>query len=560
MRIWLAAVLLLACDSGDGPVTFVAGDGGVGIPRIGLVSFEVTTACATPVVFPGENAPVTVRSPARAGSEVLARVVDGPARLIEAEDDDVASRPIISGTARFNLTCTGFGTVRLFARDGGGRTATSDPVLCARPSGYDRACRSQQPPRPLGDWRVEQFEPTGELNRRLAPRGQAFGPLADQKPLKLRLVFEGGSRPATRGEVSVEVLPGGPDGVAVEPPTQATDQGTGEAVFNLAAGEASGEFQLHYTARLDGEVRELTSRPFVVTAPPAVGAEVSCTRGERPVPAFDANGGLVGAQVGVDCTLKARSVEGPPAEGTRFWVLTEAGQAAPPRGRLGPEGQVDFTVVVGGRPPVDVAPTGPSPLDGLVTVVGVVEGAELRDFDVPEPFVDTNDDGVRGADERFLDTNGDGMWTGPNGEVDDIALHWASTRLRWVGPVADVPETLRLDCEPPGCSPTPVPGVHDCPDGADAYLLPGAVVPGTARPADRNGQCTTEGGAATLFVTPPEAATIEDAVDVPLGPCSPAGLAPTPFTLRLKRAPPGPFTLGLGLPDGALVERTLCAP
>jgi hypothetical protein len=209
---------------------------------------------------------------------------------------------------------------------------------------------------------------------------------------------------------------------------------------------------------------------------------------------------------------------------------------------------------------VDAPPRGPSALDGLVTVVGVVEGAELPELDVAEPFVDANDDGERGPEERFLDTNGDGEWSGPNGEVDDLALHSAVTRLRWVGPVADVPETLRLECEAPGCSPTPVPGVHDCPDGAVAYLFPGAVVPGSARPADRNGQCTTDGGAATLFVTPAEAATIEDAEAVPLGPCSPAGLGPTPFTLRLKRAQPGPFTLGLGLPDGTLVERTLCAP
>ena len=124
-----------------------------------------------------------------------------------------------------------------------------------------------------------------------------------------------------------------------------------------------------------------------------------------------------------------------------------------------------------------------------------------------------------------------------------------------------MPETLSLDCVPPVCSRVPVPDVHEaCPDGADAYLLPGAVVQGSARPADRNGQCTTEAGAATVFVAPPEAARIEDVRDVPLGPCGPAGLAPTPFTLRLKRAAPGPFTLGLGLPNGDLVERTLCAP
>jgi len=551
-------VLLTGCPGGgEGPSFVVSGDGGPPIPRIGRISIEVQTACATPVVFPGEAAPVLVRSPAVQGSEMIARVVEGPGALVEAEVD-TARRPLISGAARFNLECGGFGVVRLFARDAEGRTTTSDAILCARPSGYDRACRSAVPPRPLGEWRIEQFSPTGARGRRLAPAGQGAGTLTDRKPLALRLVFEGGVRPATTGRIAVEIEPGGPEGVTVVPDAQATDLGTGEAVFDLAAGSASGAFVLRYTADLDGGRRTLSSEPFVVTAPPAVGAEIACERGDRPLAAFDSRGGLVDGGAAAICTLRARADQGPPVEGTRFWILSEAGVVVPGRGRLGPGGEVEFSVAVGGRPPVDAAPPGPSPLDGVVTVVGVVEGAEVEDGE--EPYVDADDDGEHGPGESFLDTDGDGAWSAANGVSDEVTLHWAQTRLRWVGPIADAPATLGLACLPPDCSPTPVAGVHDaCPDGAHAYLLPGAVVEGSARPADRNGQCTTEAGVATLFITPDAAATVTE-VDVPLGPCGPAGLRPTPFTLRLKRAAPGPFVLGLGLPDGGLVERTLCAP
>lgn len=570
-----AACLPWACDDDGGLVTVVFDEGVPPIPRLGILSIEVETGCRTPVVFPGETAPVRVRSPSRDGTDVTARVVDGPARLVEAEGD-IARRPLIAAEARFNLECTGYGLVVLFARDAGGRVGTSDPLLCARPSGYDRACRSAIAPAPLGDWTIEQFDPTGVRNRRLAPAGRAFASVPDRRPLKLRLVFERGDRPATGGEISVDVLPGAPPGVAVSPESVPTAIGTGEATFDLASGADSGEFRLRYTGLLDGERREVTSEPFVVTAPPAVSAEVTCEGGQRPLRAFDGMGGLVGGGVGVACTLLARSADGPPVDGTRYWVLAEAGEAMPRRGRLDADGRAEFFIAVDGRPPVDAPPAGPSPLDAVVTVVGVVEGAETfedldgdgiytagvdRVVDVAEPYVDADDDGERGPNERFLDTDGDAAWSGPNGVLDDLVLHAAQARLRWVGPVADVPETLDLECGPPACSRTPVPGVHEaCPDGADAYLLPGAVVRGSARPADRNGQCTTEGGAATLFVTPAEAARVEDAPEVPLGPCGLAGLASTPFTLRLKRAAPGPFTLGLGLPDGDLVERTLCAP
>ncbi len=560
----LTPLLLLAAVAGcdPGPRRPEARpDAAVRIPRIGLLRFEVDSTCVTPVVFPGENAPVRVYTPALDG-DVRAKVVDGPAVLVEREGTE-AVRPVIAGHARFNLTCTGYGWATVFAVDAEGRAGTSDPVLCVRPSGYDRACRSDHP-RPLGDWRIEQFAPTGDLNRRLTPAGLALGELTDRTALKLRLVFEGGERPAVAGEIAVEVV-GGPAGVTVSPEAKETEPGTGEAEFELASGDESGTFELRYLARLDGEERELLSQPFEVTAPPAGEVEVECGVGDRPVRVFDAAGGIDTNGQAIECVLRARSEAGPPVDGTRFWVLSEAGQAIPSRGRLPASGEVAFTIEPRDRPPVDAAPPGPSPLDGVVTVVGVVEGAEALGQDVGEPFVDADDDGERGPTERYLDTDGDGAWTGPDGERSDYALHSSETRLRWVGPVVDRPDALRFECVAPDCSPVPVPGVHDgCAADAAAYLLPGAVVAGEATPADRNGQCTETSGFATLFVTPGDAARLEDpdggeAPEVALGPCGLAGLAPTQFVLRLKYGS-GPFTVGLGLPDGGLVERTVCAP
>ena len=76
--------------------------------------------------------------------------------------------------------------------------------------------------------------------------------------------------------------------------------------------------------------------------------------------------------------IRGQFASGAPWVGTRAWVLTEAGGGLPPRGTLDERGEFHFRVVVGFPPPRDVEPPGPSPLDGLVTVVGVfLLGREL---------------------------------------------------------------------------------------------------------------------------------------------------------------------------------------
>lgn len=553
---------LAACDDGGG----LAPDAGfpdASIRPIGPLTLTVESDCQTPVVRAGDQAVVSARSLAPDGSLTELRVAEGPALV---DGDAAAMAPHTGGAARFTLTCEGFGRARLVATDAQQRVAAVD-LLCARPSEYTRACASGLPPRPSGDWRVEQTHPTGPRGRRLSPRGISFGGLGWQVPLRLRLVFDGGQRPETAGEVSVEVLPGSAAGVTVEPDTAFTTPGTGEVELTLSAGADPGEFRLQYTARLDGEVRTATSEPFVVTRPPPGHVALDCDAPERPRPVFDEGSGLRPDGPAVACTLRSARDGEAAVGGGRAWIVTEAGRASVARATLDETGEVPFLLVPGDRPPVDAEPRGPSPLDGLVTVVGIVEGSEPDDTnahgfaDLDEPYVDSNDNGAYDPGERFFDTNGDGVWTPANGERDEYALIWTSVRLRWVGPLADDERALTLDCREPHCSRTPVPGFHDhCPPDAFAYLLPDAVVDGAVLLADRRGQCIAEGGAATLFVEPERWAVFDGPTDVPLGPCPLTGHSPTPFTLRLKGVAHGPFLLMVALPDGGLLERTLCAP
>jgi hypothetical protein len=68
--------------------------------------------------------------------------------------------------------------------------------------------------------------------------------------------------------------------------------------------------------------------------------------------------------------------------------------------------------------------------DGVYTVgVDVFEPT----FDLPEPFIDINDNGEWDPDEEFRDANSDGLWTPANGEWDAATEIWSSTTVLWVG-------------------------------------------------------------------------------------------------------------------------------
>ncbi|MGI5864555.1 MAG: hypothetical protein ACOX6T_21245, partial [Myxococcales bacterium] len=105
-----------------------------------------------------------------------------------------------------------------------------------------------------------------------------------------------------------------------------------------------------------------------------------------------------------------------------------------------------------GTEPSQPCPTNPqkicNPRDGLVTIIAVTAGEEQwndtnpkngkwdegEDFvDLPEPYVDANDNGRYDEGERFIDANNNGYWDKENGRWDSSTLIWRATKLVWTG-------------------------------------------------------------------------------------------------------------------------------
>jgi hypothetical protein len=176
----------------------------------------------------------------------------------------------------------------------------------------------------------------------------------------------------------------------------------------------------------------------------------------------DRYGNVLGAPTVVSFMSEAGSV-GPPA-------LTPAyDPAADAASQLDLGSAVGFINTLGGKLPKDVAPlaaageesfttgtpdecgvTVHNPRDGVVTVVAWTAGEEgFTDLngngvydagepfvDLPEPFVDYDDDDARDADEPFIDTNGNGSWDAPNGVWDASTNVWTRTAVLYSGRAA----------------------------------------------------------------------------------------------------------------------------
>jgi hypothetical protein len=90
-----------------------------------------------------------------------------------------------------------------------------------------------------------------------------------------------------------------------------------------------------------------------------------------------------------------------------------------------------------------------NPRDNLVSMIAVTTGEEgyhdvnnngryddgepFEEFDLTEPFVDSNDNGTWDNDERWVDTDGNGTWDGKNGKHDSSTLIWVQERILWTG-------------------------------------------------------------------------------------------------------------------------------
>lgn len=259
--------------------------------------------------------------------------------------------------------------------------------------------------------------------------------------------------------------------------TAATDA-AGKAVVHLWSPQAQGQTQVTVSYYDDSTGETATERLNITFGPPQAGnlpvagrfhltcdyLNVGALR--NPIP-----------DITVPCEINAQTIQGNsvPVESMNLIFLAEAGVL-----EAIPDPWSGVTTVQyltrGGEPlPVDVDPVGgePSrtggsgetlnPRDGVVSLLAIVRGSEaftdlnangVRDAnepfeDLPEPFLDVDDDGVYtpGVDE-FLDTNADGEWTDANGQYDADTFITAQAKIVWTGPIEEDTNAARMETDP----------------------------------------------------------------------------------------------------------------
>ncbi|HEY3446383.1 MAG TPA: hypothetical protein VGK67_08455 [Myxococcales bacterium] len=184
----------------------------------------------------------------------------------------------------------------------------------------------------------------------------------------------------------------------------------------------------------------------------------------------------------MECTAFGADFSGAFVPGSQVLLLTEAG-AVPSSAAFSADpasgGIARFTYRTQCREPRDVPPLGEAagdpgnpctvmnpckanpgievrtcnPRDGWATLVAISTGGESfqdlngnleRDpgeafVDLPEPFVDANDNGTRDNDpandnvEEFYDANHNGKWDDRNGVWDAYTAIWTSVKITWTG-------------------------------------------------------------------------------------------------------------------------------
>jgi len=261
----------------------------------------------------------------------------------------------------------------------------------------------------------------------------------------------------------------------------------GTANVRLYSGTVAGVVRVSATAVAGGVTRlfELDSIAIVGAKPNAGHFSIVC--GPENVPAYagstchvstidapftcvaylkDRYNNVLGRATTVSFMSEAGAV-GPPA------VTPEYDPEAPPseQGDLG--SAIELVNTLGAKLPKDVlaspgeqAISGPadvcgvtqrSPRDGVVTVVAWTPGEEAffdangngqydanEPFvDLPEPFVDYDDDDVRDGDEPFIDSDSDAAFDGPNGTWDSSTNVWTKTVVVYSG----MPAFLRVGAQ-----------------------------------------------------------------------------------------------------------------
>ncbi|MGC4115036.1 MAG: hypothetical protein QM765_10580 [Myxococcales bacterium] len=183
----------------------------------------------------------------------------------------------------------------------------------------------------------------------------------------------------------------------------------------------------------------------------------------------------------MECKVYGASATGQFVPGSRVTLMREAGgvptQAAFVRDSTR-GGAATFTYRTQCPLPVDVPPMGEAandpgmpcafynqckavpgteartcnPRDGWGTLVAFAPGEEAYQDtnvnqrhdpgepfdDLPEPFVDANDNGLHDAEEEFYDGNGNGVWDDKNGTWDAETTIWSYVRVTWTGAPAEL--------------------------------------------------------------------------------------------------------------------------
>lgn len=313
------------------------------------------------------------------------------------------------------------------------------------------------------------------------------------------------------------------EALAGTPGTVETSSGAdGKAVATLVAPRQGwGRIAIVASAAVDGqEARAVADVTLLPSGGPADALELRC--GQRNIGAF-----VTGrtSPIEVPCTATARrgtasiakaSIQTLSEAGVLDWVPDGEGHA-----------RLVYTVVVGAAPPRDVDPldargnpaavcpagcaSSPgaaydaaacpgepcwldaagvthNPRDGLVTLLAAVPSRSADSQG--EPWLDTNDNGVRDASEPYLDFNGNGKWDGPDGQIKDRLL-WKVLRLVWSGEADRSPSAHASFLEVEGAA--AIVRLHD----RNFNALAAAGPAGTDLVAIEPGACTGDGRLAT---------------------------------------------------------------
>lgn len=354
---------------------------------------------------------------------------------------------------------------------------------------------------------------------------------SDHIDLKFR-VTDAGNAPRQRLDVRFDLVEPRQPGAAVQP-AQATTDAEGYVTVQLRSGGTPGLATVRASVRVPdvNEPLQTVSPPVIIRAgvPSHRGLQLEC---EKPVvTAFTdrdpANPGIWGVHLrdATRCVAQlADRIGGRVDEPTQVIFFSEAGsvtQANPTDPAVG----VAETLHRSGVPvPADVEPldyeiqndlvTGSfNPRDGVVTMIAVTrgeegfldvdgdhvydEGLDVFDnrFDLPEPLVDSNDNGRHDEGEQYRDLNANGVWDEGNGTWDNNTEIWDATRVLWTGSLVWGPGThtrLRVSgCLGDDlCFDGPQGNAHaGCPEGLDFYLLDGGRFSADMQFVDINGNC-----------------------------------------------------------------------